>query len=71
MENHRFEIDDIVLVSTKFGVYKGRVINVVENQNGEIQWCDCVMLENNAPVIEEGEVIRQIPPENISSYCRR
>lgn len=47
----QYKENEIVLVATRFGVYKARVIGISD--------ClfVCKFLESNPPVIEEGEIV--------------
>ena len=47
----QYKENEIVLVATRFGVYKARVIGIPD--------ClfVCKFLESNPPVIEEGEIV--------------
>ena len=53
----KFDLDDIVLIDTSFGLYKAKVINRCRSLHSGDAIYTLESIENNEPVIEEGEII--------------
>lgn len=53
----KFDLDDIVLIDTSFGHYKAKVIDRCRSLHSGDAIYTLESIENNGPVIEEGEII--------------
>lgn len=63
MDKHtKYQHGDIVLVATRYGVYKARI-----EQGQSPGHYKCVFLESNEPVVEEGQIFT-VPCNLLSPY---